>query len=59
MRKINKFDILLLVLGFLIVIGIFALAFVIYFKSGQCAIDPCNYALENNITCCNYFLGVK
>ncbi len=46
----NKFDILLLVLGFLIVVGIFTLAFVIYFKGGNCVVDPIKYMVENNIT---------
>ena len=46
----NKFDRLLLVLGFLIVVGIFTLAFVIYFKSGNCVVDPIKYMVENNIT---------
>jgi len=53
MKIINKFDKLLLVLGFLIVIGLFALAFVIYLKGGSCAMDPCKYIKLNNISCYN------
>ena len=55
MRTIKKFDKLLLLLGFLIVLGIFILSFVIYYKSGQCVIDPIKYAIENNITKLEYF----
>ncbi len=50
MRTLQKFDKLLLVLGFLIVIGIFTLSSVLYFKGGLCAIDPIAYAINNNIT---------
>ena len=53
MKTITKFDKLMLLMGLLIVIGIFVLAFVIYFKGGSCAIDPCEYAKLNNITCYN------
>ena len=50
MRIIKKFDKLLLLLGFLLVIAIFALAIVLYFKGGLCAVDPIKYAIENNLT---------
>ena len=50
MRTISLFDKILLFLGFLIVIGLFALAFVIYFKGGLCVINPIQYAINNNIT---------
>ena len=50
MRTIQKFDKWLLLLGFLIVAGIFTLAFVLYFKGGLCATDPIAYAINNNIT---------
>ncbi len=40
MRIIKKFDKLLLLLGFLLVIAIFALAIVLYFKGGLCAVTP-------------------
>ena len=51
MREISKLDKLLLLLGLLIVIGLFTLAFVIYFKGGMCAVDPCGYTQLNNISC--------
>ena len=50
MKTLQKFDKWLLLLGFLIVIGIFTLASVMYFKGGQCVIDPIGYAIKNNIT---------
>ena len=50
MRTLQKFDKWLLVLGFLIVIAIFTLTFVIYFKGGLCVTDPIAYAINNNIT---------
>lgn len=53
MRTINIYDKLLLLLGFLIVIAIFILAFILYFKGGQCAINPCEYATQHNISCFN------
>jgi len=57
MKKISKFDKLLLLLGLLIVIGIFALTFVIYLRGGQCVINPCEYIKSNNISCyTTYFL---
>jgi len=37
-------------LGFLLVIAIFALAIVLYFKGGLCAVDPIAYAVKNNLT---------
>ena len=56
MRQITKLDKLLLFLGFLIVIAIFTLAFVISFKGGQCVVDPCSYAQLKNISCFNFNL---
>jgi hypothetical protein len=56
MRKITKFDKLLILLGFLTVIGLFTLAFVINFKGGQCAINPCKYIQANNISCFPYLI---
>lgn len=50
MRILNKFDKWLLILGFLIVIGIFTLAFVLYFKGGICVADPIKYIMQNNIS---------
>ena len=58
MREISKIDKLLLFLGFAIVIGLFTLAFVIYFKSGQCVLNPCAYAQANNISCFNLVVPV-
>lgn len=49
MRELTKLDKFLLLLGFLIVIGIFALAIVIYIEGGQCVIDPVNYAVSKHI----------
>ncbi|KKM60362.1 hypothetical protein LCGC14_1542550 [marine sediment metagenome] len=46
----NKFDNLLLFLGFATVIGLFTLAFVVYQSGGQCLLNPINYAIENNLT---------
>ena len=58
MKTISKFDKLLLLGVALIVIGIFVLAFVIAFKGGECAINPCGYAVKNNISCYNpYTIG--
>jgi len=54
MRTITKFDKLLLILGFVLVIAIFTLAFIIYFKGGQCALNPCAYAQSRNISCINF-----
>ena len=51
MKTLQKFDKILLVLGFLIVIGLFILAFVLSFKGGLCAVDPCGYTQLNNISC--------
>jgi hypothetical protein len=56
MKEISKLDKFLLVLSFLIVVGIFTLAFVMYFKGGQCVINPCEYAVNNNISCYNPYL---
>lgn len=50
MKILSIFDKLLLILGFLIVIGIFVLAYVINFKGGICVLDPLSYAIENNLT---------
>ena len=50
MRTIKNLDKLLLILGFLIVIAIFTLAIVIYFKGGICVLDPIAYAINNNLT---------
>ncbi len=51
MRELTKLDKILIILGFLIVLGIFALAFVLAFKGGTCALNPCNYINSNNISC--------
>lgn len=56
MKEISTLDKFLLILGFLIVVGIFTLALVIYFKGEQCVINPCEYAVKNNISCYNPFL---
>ncbi len=56
MRTIKKFDKLLLLLGFLLVIAIFVLAIVLYFKGGNCAVDPCEYIQLNNISCYNPYI---
>lgn len=56
MKEISILDKLLLILAFLIVVGIFTLALVIYFKGGQCVINPCEYAINNNISCYNPLL---
>lgn len=53
MREITLLDKLLLTLGFLIVLGIFTLAFVLYFKGGICALDPIQYAINHNLTTYN------
>lgn len=50
MKTFSKFDKLLLILGFLIVIAIFTLAFVLLYKGGMCAVNPIKYAIEHNIT---------
>jgi len=50
MRTIKKLDKLLLLLGFLLVLAIFVLAVVLYFKGGYCAVDPISYAIQNNLT---------
>jgi len=55
MKKINKFDKLLLLLGLLVVIAIFVLALVVYSKGGSCAVNPCEYIKSNNISCYNPF----
>ena len=54
MREINKLDKILLFLGFLIVIGLFTLAFVVYQSGGQCVLNPYEYILANNLTNLNY-----
>ncbi len=51
----NKFDKLLLVLGFLIVVGIFTLAYILYVEGGLCAINPIEYAISKNLTNPEYF----
>lgn len=50
MKEISRLDKILLVLGFLIVLGIFTLAFVMYFKGGLCVMNPIQYAMNHNIT---------
>jgi hypothetical protein len=52
MKILTKLDKWLLLLGFLIVLGLFTLAFVMAFKGGTCSLNPCAYALKNNISCC-------
>ena len=60
MKTISKLDKLMLLMGLLIVIGIFTLAVVIYFKGGLCAFNPCEYIKANNISCYNpYTLGLS
>jgi hypothetical protein len=51
MRELTKLDKILILLGFLIVLGIFTLAFVIAFKGGTCVLNPCDYATSKNISC--------
>ncbi len=51
MKKLSIFDKLLMLGVFLIVVGLFTLAFVIKVKGGQCAINPCAYASAKNISC--------
>jgi hypothetical protein len=51
MKELTKLDKILLILGFLIVIAIFTLAFVMYFKGGTCLANPCKYAISKNISC--------
>ncbi len=46
----NKFDNLLLFLGFLIVIGLFTLAFVVYQSGGECILNPYGYMIKHNMT---------
>ena len=50
MITLRSFDKWLLLLGFLIVLGIFTLAYVMFDKGGQCALDPIKYMIENNLT---------
>ena len=57
MKIISKFDKALLVLGFLIVISLFTLTFVIYFRGGSCVIDPIKYAIEHNISIVPKIIG--
>lgn len=47
MREISWFDKVLMVLGFLLVAGIFSLAFVMHSKGGQCVYDPCGFLDKN------------
>ena len=51
MRILTKLDKIILTLGFLIVLGLFSIACVLYFKSGTCVLNPCTYALNHNISC--------
>jgi hypothetical protein len=44
-------DKLLLTLGFLIVVSIFVLAFVINTEGGRCVVNTCDYVAEKNLTC--------
>ena len=57
MGEISKIDKLLLFLGFSIVIGLFTLAFVLYFEGGVCAIDPLKYAISKNLTVNPYLIA--
>lgn len=50
MKVLSWLDKALLILGFLIVVSIFTLAYVMYAKGGLCVYDPIQYALNNNIT---------
>lgn len=51
MKEIRTFDKFILLLGFLIVIAIFILAYVIHSEGGQCAVKPCDYINKKNVTC--------
>lgn len=51
MRNISIMDKLLLTLGFLIVVSIFVLAFVINTEGGRCVVNTCDYVAEKNLTC--------
>jgi len=51
MKELSKLDKIIIILGFLIVLGIFTLAFVMAFKGGDCVYNPCNYINSNNISC--------
>ncbi len=53
MRTITTFDKIMMCLGFLIVIAIFSLAFVLSGENKTCALNPCNYADQKNISCSN------
>jgi len=59
MRTINKIDIVVMILGFLLVIAIFTLAYVLSGDNEQCALNPCNYAMSKNISCMEYELAVE
>ena len=50
MRQLTLFDKILMIGVFLIVIGIFTLAFVLHAQNGICAIDPIKYAVAHNIS---------
>lgn len=49
MREISRFEKLLLLMGFLLVIAIFLLAFVLMFKGGVCALNPVEYAVNKGL----------
>jgi len=50
MRKINKFDKLLIILMLLLTISIFVLAGVIKSEGGSCVVNPCGYLEKNKKT---------
>lgn len=51
MREVTNFDKLMMVLLLCLVIGIFYLGLVLKDEGGTCAMNPCTYALDNNISC--------
>jgi len=59
MRTINKIDVIVIILGFLLVIAIFTLAYVLSGDNEQCALNPCNYAMSKNISCMEYEIAVE
>lgn len=50
MKTFSKFDKLLLWIGFLLVVGIFTLAFVMLKKGGLCVSNPVSYMINHNIS---------
>lgn len=50
MKSLTKIDIFMLILGFLVVLVLYILIFIIHSEGGQCAINPIEYAQSKNIT---------